>query len=130
MLMGKFLQFLTELSAHDTIMAGYYRFTFLFTVLFTTYVTSCWLSCIPDPFWKRVYSKRKEFAPLWSKFFPFRVDHFSAGRHNFERIASLERVPNSLNYFIVGFFCLMEHFIFLITSCHLVKVFELVLAKV
>ena len=26
------------------------------------------------PFWKGVYSERKEFAPLWSKFFPFRVD--------------------------------------------------------
>ena len=23
---------------------------------------------------KRIYSKRKEFAPFWSKFFPFRVD--------------------------------------------------------
>ena len=28
-------------------------------------------------FWKTVYSKRKEFAPLGSKFFPFRVDFFS-----------------------------------------------------
>ena len=28
------------------------------------------------PFEKRVYSKRKEFAPLGSKFFPFRVDLF------------------------------------------------------
>ena len=26
---------------------------------------------------KGVHSKRKEFAPLGSKFFPFRVDHFS-----------------------------------------------------
>ena len=26
---------------------------------------------------KRVYSKRKEFAPIGSKFFPFRVDSFS-----------------------------------------------------
>ena len=26
---------------------------------------------------KGVYSKRKEFAPHWSKFFPFRVEYFS-----------------------------------------------------
>ena len=28
-------------------------------------------------FWKEVYSKKKEFAPLWSKYFPFIVDIFS-----------------------------------------------------
>ena len=28
---------------------------------------------------KGIYSKMKEFAPIWSKFFPFRVDHFSEG---------------------------------------------------
>ena len=34
LLMGKFCQFLAELSARDTIMAGFYRFTFcLFVVL-------------------------------------------------------------------------------------------------
>ena len=31
------------------------------------------------PFLKDTYSKRKEFAPLGSKFFPFRVDPFSEG---------------------------------------------------
>ena len=31
------------------------------------------------PFWKGVYSKRKEFAPKGSKFFPFRVEPFSEG---------------------------------------------------
>ena len=31
------------------------------------------------PFWKRIYSKRKEIAPLGSNFFPFRVDPFSEG---------------------------------------------------
>ena len=31
---------------------------------------------------KGVYSKRKEFAPPGSKFFPFRVDSFSKGRQN------------------------------------------------
>ena len=31
--MGKFRQCLTELSAHDTIMAGYYSLTFLFYLL-------------------------------------------------------------------------------------------------
>ena len=30
-------------------------------------------------FWKRVSSKRKEFAPTGSKFFPFRVDTFPEG---------------------------------------------------
>ena len=30
-------------------------------------------------FWKGVYSKRKEFAPCGSKFFPFRVDPISEG---------------------------------------------------
>ena len=30
LLMGKFCQFLTELSAHYTTVAGYYNFTFLF----------------------------------------------------------------------------------------------------
>ena len=29
------------------------------------------------PFWKGVYSKRKEFAPRGSKFFPIRVDLLS-----------------------------------------------------
>ena len=29
------------------------------------------------PFWKGVYSKRKEFAPRESKFFSFEVDPFS-----------------------------------------------------
>ena len=29
-------------------------------------------------FLKGVYSKRKEFAPIWSKFFPFREDPLSS----------------------------------------------------
>ena len=56
----------------------------------TTLVTSCMLFCTPNPFWKRVCSKRKEFAPKGSKFFPFRVDPFSEGsQNNFDRAASL-----------------------------------------
>ena len=31
------------------------------------------------PFWKGIYYKRKEFAPIGSKFFPFRADPFSEG---------------------------------------------------
>ena len=31
------------------------------------------------PFWKLVYSKREEFAPHGSRFFPFRIDLFSGG---------------------------------------------------
>ena len=32
---------------------------------------------LSPPFWKGVFSKRKEFAPAGSKFFPFREDPFS-----------------------------------------------------
>ena len=51
----------------------------------TTFVTSCLLICIPFlhfPYQRKVYPEWKEFAPLWpgSKFFPFRVDHFSEGK--------------------------------------------------
>ena len=35
-----------------------------------------------DSLLKRVYSKRKEFAPFGSKFFPFRVDPFKKGGKN------------------------------------------------
>ena len=45
----------------------------------TTFVTSWLFSCTTSPFWKWVYSKRKEFAPIGSKFFPFRVDLYSEG---------------------------------------------------
>ena len=34
------------------------------------------LSYTTKPIWKRVYSKRKEFAPAGSKFFLLRVDYF------------------------------------------------------
>ena len=37
----------------------------------------CLLSCALNPFWKRIYTKRKEFAPLGSTFFPLSVDPFS-----------------------------------------------------
>ena len=42
-------------------------------------MTSC---CTSNPFLKGFYSKRKEFAPTGSKFFPFTVDPFSEGRQN------------------------------------------------
>ena len=42
------------------------------------------------PFLKSVYSKKKEFAPLWSKFFPFRVDHFSEGGNVSLKVTFLE----------------------------------------
>ena len=32
-----------------------------------------------SPFCKRIYSKRKEFAPTGKKFFSFRADPFAAG---------------------------------------------------
>ena len=46
-------------------------------------VTTCGFQFVflhTNPFWKRVYSKRKEFAPQGSKFFPFRVDAISEER--------------------------------------------------
>ena len=46
----------------------------------TTFVTSCLLSYASASFWKWGYSKRKEFAPIGSKFFSFRVDLFLEGR--------------------------------------------------
>ena len=43
---------------------------------------------------KGVYSKRKEFPPLGSKFFPFRVDPFSEGAVYSKRKA-ISYVPQS-----------------------------------
>ena len=59
----------------------------------TTFVTFCLLFCTSIPFWKRVYSKRKEFAPKGSKFFSFKVDSFPEGRqNNFAGIISLKNI--------------------------------------
>ena len=44
------------------------------------YFDSVFTSPHNNPFIKGVYSKRKEFAPRGSKFFPFRVDPFLEGR--------------------------------------------------
>ena len=42
---------------------------------------------------KGANSKRKEFSPVGSKFFPLSVDSFSEGRQtNFERVVSLESI--------------------------------------
>ena len=41
---------------------------------------------------ENVYSKRKEFAPPGSKFFPFRVDHFSEGRKTIFRVPASESI--------------------------------------
>ena len=49
-------------------------------------VTSCLLYCPPRPLWNGVYFKRKEIAPLGSKFFPFRVDLFRKGANALDRI--------------------------------------------
>ena len=53
--------------------------------------------CTTIPFWKGIYSKSKEFAPIGSKFFPFRKDPFSKGRLNTDdRIAlAPTRTPHS-----------------------------------
>ena len=44
------------------------------------------------PFLKGVHSKKEEFAPKGSKFFPFRVDQFSEGRKTILTVVSLESV--------------------------------------
>ena len=49
-------------------------------------------SCISNPFWKGVYSKRKEFAPIGSKFFPLEWTHFLKEDNPFDIVASLESV--------------------------------------
>ena len=65
----------------------------------TTFVTFCLLYCMPYLFWKGVHSRRKEFAPPGSKFFPFRVNHLSERRQKlFDRVTSLESVSIPLNY--------------------------------
>ena len=47
---------------------------------------------------KKFDSKRKEFAPKGSKFFPCRLDPFTKGMQNkFDRVASHENVSVSLN---------------------------------
>ena len=63
----------------------------------TSFLTLCLSFLTPIPFWNRVYSKRKEFAPFGSKFFPLRVDPFSEGRQTgFVRFVSSECEPFSL----------------------------------
>ena len=59
----------------------------------TTFVTSCLHneSILID-----VYSIREEFAPLGSKFFPFRVDPFSGGE-NLTALPPLKVYPFPLN---------------------------------
>ena len=50
------------------------------------------------PFKKKgILSNRKEFAPIWSKFFPFRVAPFQkGGKNKFVRVSSLEGVSVNL----------------------------------
>ena len=66
----------------------------------TTFVSACLLYCTPNPFWKGVCSKRKEFAPKGSKFFSFRVGTLSEGRQKqFDRVTSPECVSVILNLY-------------------------------
>ena len=61
-------------------------------------MTSCLVSSIWNPFWKGVYSKRKEFAPNGSKFFPFRVDPFSGrSQKQFWQLPPLKVYPFPFN---------------------------------
>ena len=50
--------------------------------------------------WKGVCSKRKEFAPMGSKFFPFRADPFYETTKHFYRVVFLETVsiPYKINW--------------------------------
>ena len=65
---------------------------------------------------KRVYSKREEFAPMGSKFFPFRVDPILREGETILTVASFERVslPLILFFFIyfIHFFIFFYLFIF------------------
>ena len=64
----------------------FFFFCFFFLFFFfvfsqdTLLVPFCVLYYTPSPILKEVNSKRKEFAPNGSKFFPFRVDPFPEGR--------------------------------------------------
>ena len=62
-------------------------------------MTSSLLSCTPSPFFKGVYSKKKEFAPCRSKFFPSEVVPFSEGRQK-KTVVTSESVSNLLNNYI------------------------------
>ena len=70
----------------------------------TTFVNSYLLSCTPHPFWKGVYSKRKEFAPNkiyfkrknFLKIFPFRV---GVNSFLFESRPLFSREQKNQNYF-------------------------------
>ena len=63
-------------------------------------------------FLKEVYSKRKEFAPNGSKFFPFKVDPFSEGRQN-----SLRKLPPLKVYFSPSVPMLCGHFMTFYDIC-------------
>ena len=49
------------------------------------------------PFWNWFYSKRKEFAPVGSKFFPFRVDPFSKGAWCAGKAIEVPKVVSHVN---------------------------------
>ena len=57
------------------------------------------------PFWKGVYCKRKEFAPLGSKFFHFTVDPLEEGENTFDRDAT----PIKASIPLKSIFKLIEH---------------------
>ena len=63
-----------------------------------------------SPFYKRVYSKWKEFAPKGSKFLALRVDSFSEGKEHFDRVFSPEGVSFSLKspFAKIGYFALFS----------------------
>ena len=64
-------------------------------------LTSCKPSNTPRPFWKWVYSKRKECVPKIGKVLPLRVNPFSKGtQNNFDRVASPDCISIPLNYLL------------------------------
>ena len=54
------------------------------------FFTFCLLECTQIPFWKGVYSKRKEFAPSGSKVFPFTADPLSEGDKTNQKLPPLK----------------------------------------
>ena len=85
---------------------------------------------------KGFHSKRKEFAPLESKFFPFRVEPFSEGRQNaLTELPSLKmyqipliahcihtrihysNIGHLSNFFFFFFFCFWRSTVFHTKNC-------------
>ena len=74
------------------------------------FLTSYLYSCTQKSLLKRAYPKRKEFAPIGSKFFPFRVDPFSEGRQNsFQCVSVLPTRSFHIIIFLIECWFSLQH---------------------